>query len=292
MNPTVVPHVDLPVFGPIPRGTPRADTVRKLAEIARAIRARDAEMIAVAGQGHIGGDYSSLDILTTLYFAVLRLDPANPRDPERDRFVLSKGHAAGSLYTTLAAFGLLDPASLETFMRPLSKLNGHPDRNKVVGVEANTGPLGHGLPIAVGFALAAKLDGSHRRTFVLTGDGELEEGSNWEAMMTAAHHRLENLTIITDVNGLQQGKSTRETTALAPLADKGRAFGMDVVEVPGHDFDALLGAFEAPPSGRPKLVLARTVKGHPISFMSDVVAWHHKVPSPDQVRQIVMELSK
>ena len=291
MTSPALPSVDLPVYGPIDPGTPRAATVARLAEIATAVRARDAVMIAHAGQGHIGGDYSGIDILTTLYFAVMKLDPGNPHDPERDRFVLSKGHAAGSLYTTLAAFGMLDPAALESFMQPESKLSGHPDRNKVTGVEANTGPLGHGLPIAVGFALAAKLDNSPRRVFVLTGDGELQEGSNWEAMMTAAHHELANLTIIADVNGLQQGKSTAATCALAPLADKARAFGMEVVEVDGHDYGALLDAFTPLGSGRPRFVLAHTVKGHPISFMSGVAAWHHKVPSVEQTWQIVEELS-
>jgi transketolase len=279
------------VFGPIPRGTPPDEAAARLAEIARAIRRRDVLVIAGAGQGHIGGDFSAIDILATLYFAVLNLDPADPADPERDRFVLSKGHCSAALYTTLAAFGLLEAAALDTYMRPGSKLNGHPDRNKVTGVEANTGTLGHGLPVAAGFALAAKLDASPRRTFVLTGDGELEEGSNWEAMMTAAHHGLENLTVIADVNGLQQGATTVATTALAPLADKANAFGLEVVEVSGHDHRALLETFNAPPTGKPRFVLAHTVKGYPISFMSGNVAWHHKVPGPAQVAQILEELS-
>jgi transketolase len=284
--------VELPVFGPIPRHIPRDETVAQLARIAAAVRARDAFMIATAGQGHIGGDFSVLDILTTLYFSVLRLDPHYPEDPDRDRLVLSKGHASGALYTTLAAFGLLDPHSLSTFMAPNSPLNGHPDRNKVSGVEANTGPLGHGLPVAVGFALAAKLDGSARRTFVIVGDGELEEGSNWEAMMTAAHYKLENLTIVVDFNGLQQGNTTGNTTALSPLDDKARAFGMNVTDVDGHDYGAMLDLFLSPPVGAPKFILAHTIKGFPISFMSGQVAWHHKVPSPDQVSQIIEELAR
>ncbi|MCL2316214.1 MAG: transketolase [Actinomycetia bacterium] len=248
-------------------------------------------MIHQAGQGHIGGDYSCVDILVALYFAVMDFDPAAPSNPERDRLVLSKGHAAGALYTTFAALGLLRDADLDTFMRPESRLNGHPAVTKVTGVEASTGPLGHGLPVAVGMALAAKLDGSPRRTFVVTGDGELEEGSNWEAMMVAAHHGCANLTLVVDRNGLQQGATTRDTTALAPLQAKIAAFGFEVVNVDGHCYPELIPALAAV-GERPRCVLAHTVKGYPISFMVNQVGWHHRVPSADEVARILAELAE
>jgi transketolase len=249
-------------------------------------------MVYEAGLGHPGGEFSAIDILTTLYFGVMRYDPAVPDDPERDRFVLSKGHGAAALYTTLAEAGFFDPSELSTFMAPLSRLNGHPDRNKVPGVETNTGPLGHGFPVAVGIALAAKLDGSDRRTFVLTGDGELQEGSMWEAAMAASHYELDGLTAIVDRNGLQQGDRTESTIRLEPLADKWRAFGWGVVEVDGHDHEALLRTFRGMPleRGRPSCVIAHTHKGHGVSFMSDQVGWHHHVPTADEFERATAEL--
>jgi len=256
------------------------------------IRLRDLRMVYQAGLGHPGGEFSAIDILTTLYFGVLRHDPTRPDDPERDRFVLSKGHGAAALYTTLAEAGYFDPAELSTFMAPLSRLNGHPDRNKVPGVETNTGPLGHGFPVAVGIALAAKLDGSDRRTFVLTGDGELQEGSMWEAAMAASHYGLDGLTVIVDRNGLQQGDRTEATIRLEPLAEKWRAFGWSVTEVDGHDHAALLATLRGMPlePGRPSCVIAHTHKGHGVSFMSDEVAWHHHVPTQDEFERAVVEL--
>ena len=246
-----------------------------------------------AGLGHIGGEFSVIDILVTLYLHAMNMSPGQLGDPERDRFILSKGHAAAALYTTLAVAGFLPAKDLATFMQPNSLLNGHPARTKIEAVEASTGPLGHGLPIAVGTAFAGKLDGSPRRTFVVVGDGELQEGSNWEALMTAGNHRLEHLCVVVDRNRLQQGAKVADTNDLEPLADKLAAFGLDVVEVDGHDHAALLDVFESVPSasGRPTAVVARTHKGYPISFMQDNVAWHHKVPSADQVAQALAELS-
>lgn len=288
---TVDAATAMPVLGRIGAQAGREAVLAHIREGARLIRRRDLAMIHAAGLGHIGGEFSVIDVLATLYLHVLNISPDRLGDPERDRLILSKGHAAGALYATLAAAGLLDPAALDTFMQPESKLNGHPDRTKVRAVEANTGPLGHGLPIAVGTALAGKLDGSRRRTFAILGDGELQEGSNWEAMMTAAHYRLEHLTAIVDRNRLQQGARVAETNDLEPLADKARAFGWHTVEVNGHDHGALLDAFtRAPVAGRPTFVIAHTVKGHPITFMSDDVAWHHKVPNADQVAVALAEL--
>ena len=249
-------------------------------------------MIQSAGLGHVGGDLSAADIVTVLYLAVLRVDPANPRLPDRDRFVMSKGHASGLLYTALASAGFFASDLLNEYMRPMSPLNGHPDRKKVPGVEANTGPLGHGLPIAVGMAIAGALDGSDRRTFCLVGDGELQEGSNWEALMAAGHRGLERLTVIVDRNGLQQGASTEETSRLEPLADKARAFRWGVTEVDGHDHGGLLDLFESLPvePRRPSFVIAHTHKGYPVSFMRDGVKWHNRLPSDEEIAAALEEL--
>jgi transketolase len=263
-----------------------------IASHARNIRRSCLRMAHTARLGHPGGDLSCVDILATLYFHVLRVDPAAPRHPDRDRFILSKGHASGALYATLAEAAYLPREALADYMKPLSKLNGHPDRNKVPGVEANTGPLGHGLPIAVGAALGARLCGADWRTFVLTGDGELQEGSNWEAAMSAAQFRLGRLTVIVDRNGLQQGDRTEHTIALEPLADRWRAFGFAVDEVDGHDIDALVRALtgERPDADRPACVIARTTKGRGVSFMQDRAEWHHRIPTADELEQALTEL--
>lgn len=253
-------------------------------------RATDLAMIGRAGLGHVGGDLSVLDILTTLFFAVLRVDPEKPEWADRDRFVLSKGHTAGALYTTLAAAGFFASAELDTFAGPLSALNGHPNRTKVPGVETNTGPLGHGLPVAVGMAIAGRLAASERHVYVVLGDGELQEGSNWEAAMTAGHRGLGNLTAVVDRNRLQQGARTEDTNALDPLDDKWRAFGWRVVELDGHDHLALYEALTAPGDGRPTCLIANTTKGRGVSFMEDRVEWHHKVPTPEQIVTATAEL--
>ena len=215
-----------------------------------------------------------------------------PQDPARDRFVLSKGHASAALYATLAEAGFFPHEQLETYMKPLSMLNGHPDRCKVPGVEANTGPLGHGLPIGVGMALAAKMDKADWRTFVLTGDGELQEGSNWEAIMAASHFRLDNLTVIVDRNRLQQGDTTERTMSLEPLAERWRAFGWGVVEVDGHNIGSMIRTFESLPldAGRPTCVIARTFKGRGVSFIEDRVEWHHRVPTDAELAAALAEL--
>ena len=284
-------HVVTPVPGRIGKGRPRAEVVAHLRDAARELRRRDPIMIAHSGNGHIGGDFSIADILVTLMLHELDLDPANPTDPERDRLILSKGHTAGALYIAMALAGYFGVDELMTFMDPGSRLNGHPNRTYIPGVEANTGPLGHGFPIAVGTAIAAKLDGSPRRTVVLLGDGELQEGSNWEAMMAASHFGLDHLTAVVDRNRLQQGAGVAETMDLEPLADKARAFGFTVIQIDAHDHDAILDAFGAAPvPGKPTMIIAHSHKGHPISFMSDDVAWHHHVPSPDQIDGILAEL--
>jgi len=263
-----------------------------LHEMATDVRRTVVTMVERAGLGHIGGDLSVTDILTTLFGAVLDVDPTNPTRPDRDRFILSKGHCSGALYATLAHCGFFARDELTTFMAPLSALNGHPNRTKVPGVETNTGPLGHGFPVAVGCALAARLRGLHYRTFVVLGDGELQEGSNWEAAMTAAHYALGNLIAIVDRNGLQQGARTEETKQLEPLADKWESFGFEVRVVDGHDYAQLIAGFEPSTTGKPVAVLADTIKGKGVSFMEDRVEWHHKVPSPEQVEAAIQELTR
>jgi transketolase len=233
-------------------------------------------------------------VLVTLYLAVLNIDPRNPQWADRDRFVMSKGHCSAALYATLAAANILDEADLKTFMDPLSKLNGHPDRNKVAGVEANTGPLGHGLPIAVGCALAAKMQGSSWRTFVLTGDGELNEGSNWEAAMSATQYNLDNLVLIVDRNRIQQGDFSAKIIDMNPLGDKWRAFGWNVVEVDGHSYGDLLRVLGSVPTepDKPTCVIANTIKGRGVSFMENKPEWHHGVPSDAQLAAAIDELLK
>ncbi|MDE3167598.1 MAG: transketolase [Acidobacteriota bacterium] len=264
------------------------------AEMARRIRRSALRMVHAARLGHPGGDLSAADILATLYTAVLRADPANPRKPDRDRFILSKGHCSAALYSTLAEAGFIPRGMLAEYMKPLSMLNGHPDRNKVPGVEANTGPLGHGLPIGTGAAKAAKITGAAWRVFVLTGDGELQEGSNWEAAMAAAQFRLDNLTVIVDRNRLQQGDGTERTVSLEPLAERWRAFGWAVREVDGHDTEALLATFGAAPfePGKPNCVIAHTHKGRGVSFMEDRAEWHHRVPTAEELAQALEELGE
>jgi transketolase N-terminal domain/subunit len=262
-----------------------------LAIQARDTRRRIVRMISGAGLGHIGGDFSVTDILTTLFALVLNVDPANPQWDDRDHFILSKGHCSAALYTTLAATGFFSPDELGTFMAPLSPLNGHPNRNKVPGVETNTGPLGHGLPVGVGAALAAKITGRPSRVFVVVGDGEMQEGSNWEALMTGSQYQLANLTIVIDRNRLQQGARTEDTNALDPLDDKLASFGWEVREIDGHDFAQLIGAFEPSTTGRPVAVIANTTKGKGVSFIEDRVEWHHKVPSAEQVELALEELA-
>lgn len=263
-----------------------------LREKALWIRRRSFQMVYEAQLGHPGGDFSAADILATLYFGVLRFDPRNPRAPQRDRFVMSKGHCTGAYYSVLAAAGFFPEEALSTYMQPLSMLNGHPNRNSLPGVETNTGPLGHGLPVATGIAIAGQIDRADYRTFVLTGDGELQEGSNWEAALTSGHRKLENLTLIIDRNRLQQGAGTEDTAALDPLDDKWRAFGWQVETVNGHDHMELYSILSRPPKGRgkPLCIIANTIKGNGVSFMENNVSWHHGVPTAEQYAQAMREL--
>lgn len=262
-----------------------------LERIARQIRLRDLQAVHEAGAGHIGGEMSATDILTALYFRVLRVWPDRPKDPARDRFVLSKGHVALALYVTLAKRGFLPEEEVSTFLKPHSRLNGHPNCNKVPGVETNTGPLGHGLPVAVGMAKAAKILKADYHTYVLTGDGEMQEGSNWEAISSAAQFGLNNLTLIIDHNRFQQGAALKDTNDLAPFGPKLQAFGWDVTEIDGHAMQEIVPALEKR-GARPHCIVAHTNKGHGISFMQDRVDWHHRVPNAEQYQIALAELSE
>lgn len=248
--------------------------------------------ITEAGAGHTGGSLSCVDILNVLYNRVMNVSPENFKQPDRDRYIQSKGHSVEALYVVLADKGFYPESALETLCRYQSPFVGHPTR-KIPGIEMNTGALGHGLPICVGLALAGKLDGAHHRIFTLLGDGELAEGSNWEAAMSAAHYRLDNLTAILDHNTLQITGHTRDVCSNEPVDEKFASFGWHVLTVDGHDLAALTEALMAKPSiGKPTMVIANTVKGRGVSFMENVVSWHHGVPSPEQYETAQAELAQ
>lgn len=268
------------------------DPLPLIREKALWMRRRAFRMVFEAQLGHPGGDFSAIDAMATLYFGVLRRDATQPNWPGRDRFIMSKGHATGALYTVLAAAGYFPESWLDTYMRPESLLNGHPNRNYLPGVETNTGPLGHGLPVGLGIAIAGQIAGADYRTFVLTGDGELQEGSNWESAALAGHRKLGNLTLIVDRNRLQQGAGTEETITMDPLDDRFRSFGWEVEMIDGHDHAVLLAALSAPETLRtkPLCVIANTVKGKGVSFMENKAAWHHGVPTAAQFAQAMEEL--
>jgi transketolase len=250
-------------------------------------------IIRQAHAGHTGGDLSSIDILNVLYNRVLNVSPQTFSHPDRDRYVQSKGHCVEALYTVLADRGFFPPEDLDTLCKYGSAYIGHPTRS-VNGIEHNTGALGHGLAVAVGMALAARLDQRSCRVFTLTGDGELDEGSNWEASLAAAHYKLDNLTVIVDRNRLQITGSTEQVNPLEPLADKFRAFGYALQEVDGNNIPALLNIFGQLPfeKGKPNLILANTIKGKGVSFIENVRAWHHRVPSDEEYACALSELDQ
>jgi transketolase len=267
-----------------------ADTQLAVGFSAR-IRAHALRMANSANSAHIGGSLSIADILSVLYTQILQVDPANPDWPDRDRLVLSKGHATSILYATLAERGFFPVEWLAEYCKEGSKLLGHVSHH-VPGAEVSTGSLGHGLPIACGMALAAKRDGGPSRTFVILSDGELDEGSCWEAILFAGHHRLSNLTAIVDYNKIQSFGTVKEVLDLEPLADKWRAFHWHTVEVDGHDLSQLektLGQVPLEPD-RPTAIIAHTVKGKGVSFMENRLEWHYKSPNPAQLEQALKEL--
>lgn len=260
-------------------------------ELALRIRCRALEMVTRAKASHIGSALSIADIIAVLYGRTLRVDPAAPDDPERDRFILSKGHACVAVYAALAERGFIDAALLETYGTDGSSLMAHIS-HKVPGAEFSTGALGHGLPFGTGKALAAKRQAKDWRTIVLTSDGEWDEGSNWEAALFAAHHKLDNVLCIIDYNKLQSLTSVDETLRLEPLHSKFDAFGWAVQELDGHDHDALSNALEAGswPAGKPAMLIAHTTKGKGVSFMENRVEWHYRNPTPELLAEALAEI--
>ncbi len=242
--------------------------------------------------GHTGADLSQVEILTSLYFRVLNCAPDRVHDDDRDIYIQSKGHAAGGYYCCLAEAGYFPSEWLPTYQHADSKLPGHPVRHKTPGVELNTGALGHGLPVAVGLAIAAKKSGSKRKIYVLTGDGELAEGSNWEAALVASHYGLDNLVIINDKNKLQLAGYTKDILNTDPLAEKWQAFGMKVTECEGNDVADVVKTLEGlTADNKPNVVIANTTKGAGVSFIAGRPEWHHRVPKGDEVAQALEELS-
>ena len=268
-------------------------SLTELKRIARGLRIDIVKMIGAAGSGHPGGSLSEVELLTALYFRVLRHDPKNPAWADRDRFVLSKGHGCPALYAVYAATGYLDPSLLPTLRKLSSPLQGHPDKRMLPILEASTGSLGQGISIGIGMALAARLDRKDYRVFVLVGDGEIQEGQNWEAAMFAPFHKLSNLTVIVDNNHQQLDDFTDKILSLSPLPEKWAAFGWNVKEIDGHDFEQVIPALEqarANSSDQPTVIIANTVKGKGVSFMENNIKWHGVAPKPDEVAAAVKEL--
>ena len=265
-------------------------TDRELEIKAVDLRKKLLQVIYNAGAGHTGGGLSCLDILNVLYNRVLRVSPETFSDPNRDRYVQSKGHSVEALYTVLADRGYFPAADLDTVCHYQSHYVGHPTRH-IKGIEMNTGALGHGLPICLGMALAGKMDNAPYRVFTLLGDGELAEGSNWEAMLAAAHHKLDNLITILDHNTLQITGHTHEVCKTDPVDEKLLAFGWEVRTVNGHDYAALTKALMDPPvKDKPRFIIANTTKGKGVSFMENVAKWHHGVPSDAELKQALSDL--
>ena len=263
-------------------------------EYAAAMRREIIRMLAAAGSGHPGGSLSATDIMAVLFNEELRIDPKDPRDPDRDRFVLSKGHAAPALYAALALKGYLPVEQLTDLRKLGSPLQGHPDANKLPGVDVSTGSLGQGLSQACGMAIAGKLDNKDYRVYAVCGDGEQQEGQIWEAAMLAAHYKLDNLTAFVDHNHLQIDGDIEKVLSPEPLADKWRAFGWHVIEIDGHDLAAIRAAIAEAKTvkGQPTMIVAETVKGKGVSFMENQASWHGSAPNAEQAAQALRELGE
>lgn len=272
-------------------GYPEA-LIGALDERAYQLRRDVLEMVTEAGSGHPGGSLSSAEIIACLFFYKMRYDAKNPEWPERDRFILSKGHAAPVLYAALARAGYFPVEDLLRLRKLGSHLQGHPDQRMTPGVEVSTGSLGNGFSFAQGAALAGKLDGASYRVYALIGDGEMDEGQVWEAALFAAHHRLDNLTALVDVNRIQNDTFVADTLETEPIVDKWRAFGWGVLEVNGHDVREVMAALDeaAATRGGPTVIVCRTVKGKGVSFMEHNPEWHGKAPTREQLAQALAEL--
>jgi transketolase len=269
------------------------ELVAALAERAAQLRRTAIEMIYCAQSGHPGGSLSAADLLTALLFHKMRLDPANPGWPERDRLILSKGHAAPLLYAALAQRGFFPIEELKTLRQLDSRLQGHPDRLKTPGVDMTAGALGHGLAIGAGLALSARLDNQTFRTYVVLGDGELQAGVIWEGALFAAKYHLDNITVIVDLNGVQLDGPVRDIMPIEPIVDKWRSFGWYVIEIHGHNMRQIIDALDEADDihGQPTVIIAHTTKGKGVSFMENQCTWHGRAPSPEQCQQAICELA-
>ena len=269
-----------------------AINLEMLQEKAKDIRIDIIRQVHAAGSGHPGGSLSAADIITYLFFAEMNIDPSNPDMAGRDRFVLSKGHAAPALYAALAERGYFPKEKLLTLRKLGSILQGHPDKKKVPGVDMSTGSLGQGISAAVGMALADKIDATGARVYAILGDGELQEGMVWEAAMAAAHYGLGGLTAFVDNNGLQIDGKNDDVMNISPVADKFASFGWHVLTIDGHDFEQIADALKEARkvTDKPSAIIARTIKGKGVSFMEDQAGWHGKAPNDDQAKQAVEEL--
>jgi len=284
-------HIKVP-----PEPAPQANifnlSIEELKEMAKKLRRHVITMTATAGSGHPGGSLSAADIITALYFKAMHHNPQNPQWPDRDRFILSKGHAAPILYAALAESGYFPVAELATLRKLDSRLQGHTDRNLTPGVEMSAGSLGMGLSFGIGVALAAKLDHRDYRTYVLLSDGECDEGQTWEAALSAAHFKIDNLTAIVDCNQIQLTGWTRDIMNLEPLSQKWQAFGWHTIDIDGHGFNQILAAFKEAEKikNKPPVIIARTIKGRGVSFMENNAKFHGKAPTPEEAERALKEL--
>ncbi|MGD8342960.1 MAG: transketolase [Desulfobacterales bacterium] len=269
-------------------------SVEELEKMAVIIRCDIIDMICTAAAGHPGGSLSAADIVTALYFRVMRIDPENPDWPDRDRFILSKGHACPVWYAALAERGYFDKAHLKTLRQMGSILQGHPDMNKTPGIDMTAGSLGHGLPAGLGMALSGKMQQKDFHVFVIIGDGESQEGSIWEASMAAPNFKLDNLTAILDYNHLQNDHSVDDIMPIHPVVDKWQAFGWNVIEIDGHNMAQVVDALEKAKAhkGAPTMIVANTVKGKGVSYMENVCEWHGKAPCQEEADQALKELRR
>ena len=263
-----------------------------LNEITNVIRKDIVSMICKSKSGHPGGSLSAVEILTALYFDQMNIDPTNPKMEDRDRFVLSKGHAAPALYATLAERGYFEKEELNYLRKLGSMLQGHPDMKKIPGVEMSTGSLGQGFSVACGMAMAAKLDNAPWNVYALLGDGEVQEGIIWEAAMSAAHYKLDNMIAFLDYNGLQIDGDVESVMNINPIEDKFRTFGWNVITIDGHDFDQIFAALDMAKDtvDKPTMIIAKTIKGKGVSFMENQASWHGSAPSEEQLEQALSEL--
>lgn len=263
-----------------------------LNEIANVIRKDIVSMICKSKSGHPGGSLSAVEILTALYFDQMNIDPTNPKMEDRDRFVLSKGHAAPALYATLSERGYFNKEELNHLRQIGSMLQGHPDMKKIPGVEMSTGSLGQGFSVACGMAMAAKLDNAPWNVYALLGDGEVQEGIIWEAAMSAAHYKLDNMIAFLDYNGLQIDGDVESVMNINPIEDKFKTFGWNVITIDGHDFDQIFAALDMAKDtvDKPTMIIAKTIKGKGVSFMENQASWHGSAPSEEQLQQALSEL--